>query len=122
MCRHFREDFGLQTRVARFHNVYGPFGTWTAAARRPRGDLPQDHSSPALGQTGDRDLGTGERTRSFMYIDDCLKGIQAIALRYPRAAQPGFERTGEHQPARGHRRGDRGVKLKRIYDPSAPLE
>ncbi len=36
MCRHFREDFGLETRVARFHNVYGPHGTWTAAARRRR--------------------------------------------------------------------------------------
>ena len=76
MCRHFSEDFGLTTRVARYHNVYGPHGTWTAAARRrPRRSAAR---SPRRRISGDHSIeiwGDGEQTRSFMYIDDCLQGI-----------------------------------------------
>ena len=58
MCRHFREDFGLDTRVARYHNVYGPHGTWTRRPREGAGrDLPQGHRGQALRQARDRDLG-----------------------------------------------------------------
>jgi len=79
MCRHFREDFGLETRVARFHNVYGPLGTWTggrekAPAAISRKVLEAKHS-------GNHEIeiwGDGHQTRSFMYIDDCTKGIVDI--------------------------------------------
>jgi nucleoside-diphosphate-sugar epimerase len=79
MCRHFREDYGLETRVARFHNVYGPLGTWTggrekAPAAISRKVLEAKHS-------GSHEIeiwGDGHQTRSFMYIDDCTKGVVDI--------------------------------------------
>ncbi len=79
MCRHFREDFGLETRVARFHNVYGPLGTWNggrekAPAAISRKVLEAKHS----GLHEIEIWGDGHQTRSFMYIDDCTKGITDI--------------------------------------------
>jgi GDP-D-mannose 3', 5'-epimerase len=79
MCRHFREDFGLETRVARFHNVYGPQGTWTggrekAPAAVSRKVLEAKHS----GKHEIEIWGDGHQTRSFMYIDDCTRGVLAI--------------------------------------------
>jgi len=79
MCRHFREDFGLETRVARFHNVYGPLGTWTggrekAPAAISRKVLEAKHS----GKHEIEIWGDGHQTRSFMYIDDCTRGVMAI--------------------------------------------
>lgn len=79
MCRHFEEDFGLQCRVARFHNVYGPWGTWNGGREKApaaicRKVLQAKHS-------GNHEIeiwGDGHQTRSFMYIDDCVRGIQAI--------------------------------------------
>ena len=80
MCRHFREDYGIKTRVARFHNVYGPFGTWEGGREKApaaicrkviRAKLAGDHAIEIWGD--------GSQTRSFMYITDCLKGIQMIA-------------------------------------------
>jgi GDP-D-mannose 3', 5'-epimerase len=79
MCRHFREDFGLETRVARFHNVYGPQGTWTggrekAPAAVSRKVLEAKHS----GRHEIEIWGDGHQTRSFMYVDDCTHGVAAI--------------------------------------------
>jgi GDP-D-mannose 3',5'-epimerase len=79
MCRHFEEDYGLQCRVARYHNVYGPYGTWEggrekAPAAMCRKVLEAKHS-------GNREIeiwGDGHQTRSFMYVDDCVKGTQMI--------------------------------------------
>jgi GDP-D-mannose 3',5'-epimerase len=79
MCRHFREDFGLETRVARFHNVYGPQGTWTggrekAPAAVSRKVLEAKHS----GKHEIEIWGDGHQTRSFMYVDDCTQGVASI--------------------------------------------
>lgn len=79
MCRHFEEDFGLTTRVARYHNVYGPLGTYEggrekAPAAMCRKVLEAKHS----GKHEIEIWGDGHQTRSFMYIDDCTKGTQAI--------------------------------------------
>jgi nucleoside-diphosphate-sugar epimerase len=79
MCRHFHEDYGMETRIARFHNVYGPLGTWTggrekAPAAISRKVLEARHS-------GNHEIeiwGDGHQTRSFMYIDDCTKGVVDI--------------------------------------------
>ena len=79
MCRHFREDYGLYTRVARFHNVYGPFGTWDGGREKAPAAICRKVIH-AL-ETGSREIeiwGDGTRTRSFMYIDDCLKGVGMI--------------------------------------------
>ncbi len=79
MCRHFREDFGVETRIARYHNVYGPLGTYDGGREKAPAALCRKIAQAKL--SGDHQIeiwGDGERTRSFMYIDDCLKGTQMI--------------------------------------------
>ena len=79
MCRHFREDFGLYTRVARFHNVYGPYGTWEGGREKaPAATCRKVIHAKEYGETEVEIWGDGKQTRSFMYIDDCIKGILAI--------------------------------------------
>jgi nucleoside-diphosphate-sugar epimerase len=79
MCRHFREDFGLPTRVARFHNVYGPLGTWQGGREKAPAAICRKVIEAV--ETGEHVIdiwGDGQQTRSFMYIDDCIHGINAI--------------------------------------------
>ena len=79
MCRHFSEDFGMTTRVARYHNVYGPEGTWTGGREKAPAAVCRKIATAVI--TGNHELdiwGDGEQTRSFMYIDDCVKGSQMI--------------------------------------------
>jgi GDP-D-mannose 3',5'-epimerase len=79
MCRHFREDFGLYTRVARFHNVYGPWGTWFGGREKAPAAICRKVIEAKLAGKHEIEIwGTGNQTRSFMYIDDCLEGIQKI--------------------------------------------
>lgn len=79
MCRHFREDYGLYTRVARFHNVYGPDGTWDGGREKaPAAVCRKIIHAKETGETEMEIWGDGKQTRSFMYIDDCIKGILAI--------------------------------------------
>jgi nucleoside-diphosphate-sugar epimerase len=79
MCRHFREDFGVYTRVARFHNVYGPHGTWDGGREKAPAAICRKVIQAKLSGKHEIEIwGDGHQTRSFMYIDDCLKGIQAI--------------------------------------------
>jgi nucleoside-diphosphate-sugar epimerase len=79
MCRHFREDFGLTTRVARYHNVYGPFGTYDGGREKAPAALTRKAIEAKLSGSGDIVIwGDGTQTRSFMYIDDCVKGTQKI--------------------------------------------
>lgn len=79
MCRHFTEDFGFLTRVARFHNVYGPHGTFDGGREKaPAAICRKVIAAKMSGQETIEIWGNGEQTRSFMYIDDCLHGTQAI--------------------------------------------
>src|ERR1700730_6387174 len=79
MCRHFEEDYGLQTRVARFHNVYGPLGTWTGGREKaPAAICRKVLEAKASGKHEIEIWGDGKQTRSFMYIDDCVKGSRMI--------------------------------------------
>jgi len=79
MCRHFEEDFGLQTRVARYHNVYGPLGTYDGGREKaPAAICRKVIQAKASGKHEIEIWGDGHQTRSFMYIDDCTKGTQAI--------------------------------------------
>jgi nucleoside-diphosphate-sugar epimerase len=79
MCRHFREDYGLQTRVARYHNVYGPYGTFDGGREKaPAAICRKVIEAKRSGKHEIEIWGDGEQTRSFMYIDDCLKGIDLI--------------------------------------------
>jgi len=77
-CEEYWHERGMKTFIARFHNVYGPNGTWDAAREKPRRAGPQGHQAI---DTGSKDItiwGDGSQTRSFMYIDDCVKGIDMI--------------------------------------------
>jgi nucleoside-diphosphate-sugar epimerase len=79
MSRHFREDFGLYTRVARFHNVYGPWGTWFGGREKAPAAICRKVIEAKLSGKHEIEIwGTGNQTRSFMYIDDCLNGVQKI--------------------------------------------
>ncbi len=79
MCRHFTEDFGLETRVARFHNVYGPYGTYDGGREKaPAAIIRKIIEAKLSGKHEIEVWGDGTRTRSFQYIDDCIKGILMI--------------------------------------------
>ena len=122
MCRHFEEDYGLVCRVARYHNVYGPHGTWMGGREKApaaicRKVLEAKHS----GRHEIEIWGDGHQTRSFMYIDDCTKGTEKI-----------FESDIEEPINLGSSElvsinqlvdiveGIAGIKLKRNYNLSAP--
>jgi GDP-D-mannose 3',5'-epimerase len=79
MARHFLEDYGVQTRVARYHNVYGENGTWTGGREKAPAAICRKIATAAI--TGEHKIdiwGDGEQTRTFMYIDDCVHGTKMI--------------------------------------------
>jgi nucleoside-diphosphate-sugar epimerase len=79
MCRHFREDFGIATRIARYHNVYGPHGTYDGGREKAPAAICRKVIEAQL--SGDHRIeiwGDGKQTRSFQYIDDCVHGTQMI--------------------------------------------
>ena len=79
MCRHFREDFGLETRIARYHNVYGPHGTYDGGREKAPAAICRKVIAARLAGVDEIEVwGDGEQTRSFMYIDDCLHGTRAL--------------------------------------------
>ncbi|MGH0030337.1 MAG: NAD-dependent epimerase/dehydratase family protein [Myxococcota bacterium] len=80
MARHFREDYGLETRCARYHNVYGPLGTWEGGREKAPAAICRKMVEALI--SGDHSIhiwGNGEQTRSFMYVDDCIEGTLRIA-------------------------------------------
>jgi len=122
MCRHFREDFGVITRVARYHNVYGPHGTWTGGREKaPAAICRKVIEAKRSGQHEIEIWGDGKQTRSFMWIDDCLKGTQAIMnsdilepINLGSSELVTINRLVDLVESIG------GVKLKRIYNLKAP--
>jgi GDP-D-mannose 3', 5'-epimerase len=79
MCRHFREDFGLEARVARYHNVYGPNGTFDGGREKAPAALCRKIATAALSGHHEIEIwGDGEQTRSFMFIDDCVEGTLRV--------------------------------------------
>jgi nucleoside-diphosphate-sugar epimerase len=77
MCRHFTEDFGLATRVARYHNVYGPHGTWTGGREKAPAAICRKVAQAKVSGGDEIEVwGDGGQTRSFMYIDDCIEGTR----------------------------------------------
>lgn len=122
MCRHFTEDRGLVTRVARYHNVYGPVGTYTGGREKaPAAICRKVIEAKLSGQHEIEIWGDGEQTRSFMYIDDCVVGTQMIMdsdIDYP-------INLGSHELVSINQLVDMaerlgGVTLKRTYNLDAP--
>ncbi|MDR1191422.1 MAG: NAD-dependent epimerase/dehydratase family protein [Verrucomicrobiales bacterium] len=122
MCRHFREDFGIITRVSRYHNVYGPHGTYDGGREKAPAAICRKVIECL--QTGRHEIeiwGSGEQTRSFMYIDDCVKGTQM--LMNSDFAEP--LNIGSNELVSINQLVDivediAGVKLKRNYNLNAP--
>ena len=122
MCRHFAEDYGMYVRVARFHNVYGPHGTWDGGREKAPAAICRKVIEAKV--TGKHEIviwGDGTRTRSFMYIDDCIQGVQKIM-------DSGIQEPinlGSSEMVSINQLVDivediAQVKLKRIYDLDAP--
>ena len=79
MCRHFSEDFGLKTRIARYHNVYGPYGTWDGGREKAPAAVCRKVALAQISGKHEIEIwGTGDQTRSFMYITDCVYGTQKL--------------------------------------------
>ncbi|HEY6766082.1 MAG TPA: NAD-dependent epimerase/dehydratase family protein [Candidatus Sulfotelmatobacter sp.] len=122
MSRHFREDFGLYTRVARFHNVYGPWGTWFGGREKAPAAICRKVIEAKMSGKHEIEIwGTGNQTRSFMYIDDCLTGIQKIMNS--NIIEP--INLGSSEAVSINQLVDMvekiaGIRLKRNYDLSAP--
>ena len=79
MCRHFGEDFGLGIRIARFHNVYGPLGTFDGGREKAPAAVCRKVAEAVISDSNEIQIwGDGEQTRSFTYIDDTVSGIQKL--------------------------------------------
>lgn len=122
MCRHFYEDYGLETRVARYHNVYGPNGTWDGGREKAPAALCRKVAESKLSKSRNINIwGDGEQTRSFTYIKDCIEGT--IKLMDSNIREPlnigSSEMVSINELTQIIERIAR-VKLDRIYDLSAP--
>ena len=122
MCRHFEEDFGLTCRVARYHNVYGPHGTWTGGREKAPAAICRKVIQAKLSGTREINIwGDGQQTRSFLFIEDCVHGTQLIMNS--NIDEP--INLGSSELVTINRLVDivediAGIKLKRTYDRNAP--
>ena len=75
MCRHFMEDYGIEVRIARYHNIYGPYGTYDGGREKaPAALCRKVINSKKTNKTSIQVWGDGKQTRTFLYIDDCVEG------------------------------------------------
>lgn len=122
MCRHFREDFGIETRVARYHNVYGPHGTYDGGREKAPAAICRKVIAAKL--SGNKNIeiwGDGQQTRSFMYIDDCIYGTESImASDILEPINLGSAEMVSINQLVDMVEGIAGIKLKRSYNLSAP--
>src|SRR5437667_2656950 len=122
MCRHFMEDFGIETRVARYHNVYGPYGTYDGGREKAPAAICRKVIAAKL--SGSRSIeiwGDGSQKRSFTFIDDCIYGTQAILqsdIREP--INLGSSELVRIDDLITIVEEIAGTKLQRRYDPTAP--
>ena len=122
MCRHFREDYGIQTRYARYHNVYGPHGTWDGGREKAPAAICRKVIQAKLSGQHQIDIwGDGEQTRSFMYVDDCTYGTHKILnSNILEAINLGSDEMVSINQLVSLAEDIGGVKLKRNYQLDAP--
>ena len=122
LCKHFEEDFGMNVRVYRLHNVYGPDGTWDGGREKAPAALCRKVIEAQ--DTGNMEIeiwGDGEQTRSFMYIDDCITGIDKLmASEYTDPLNLGRSELVSINGLLDIIEGIAGVRLKRRYNLDAP--
>jgi nucleoside-diphosphate-sugar epimerase len=122
MCRHFTEDFGLLTRVARYHNVYGPYGTWSGGREKAPAAVCRKVAEAKLSGNHEIEIwGDGEQTRSFTFIDDCVEGTTRImASDVNEPINLGSSEMVTINELVDIVENIAGIKLERRYDLSAP--
>lgn len=122
MCRHFREDYKLETRILRYHNVYGPHGTYDGGREKAPAAICRKVLEAQKNKTGEIEIwGDGHQTRSFMYIDDCIKGSTDIMESDTREPiNLGSAEMVSINQLVDIAEGIAGVKLKRKYNLGAP--
>ncbi|MCG7592780.1 NAD-dependent epimerase/dehydratase family protein [Mycobacterium sp. PSTR-4-N] len=122
MARHFREDYGVGTRVGRYHNVYGPYGTWEGGREKAPAAICRKVATAVLSGRHEIDIwGDGEQTRSFMYVDDCVRG--SVMLTRSEFVEP--LNIGSSEMVTINELVDTaeriaGVKVRRAYNLDAP--
>ena len=77
MCRHFMEDYGIQVRIARYHNIYGPYGTYDGGREKAPAAICRKVVKSNEGDTIEV-WGDGKQTRSFLYVDECVEGLRRL--------------------------------------------
>lgn len=122
MCRHFGEDYGFETRVARYHNVYGPCGTYDGGREKAPAAICRKVIAAKLSGSGEIEIwGDGNQTRSFMYIDDCITGTRMIFdSDQTDPLNLGSDRLVTINQLVDIVESIGGVKLKRVYNLAAP--
>jgi GDP-D-mannose 3',5'-epimerase len=124
VCRHYYEDFGLDTRVVRFHNIFGPLGTYDGGREKSPAAICR---KVALARDGDsiEVWGDGEQTRSYCYIDDCVEGIYRLMQSgYREPINLGQDRMISIKPQGVRGRNSDNTRLREIlkWEPQVSLE
>lgn len=122
MCRHFREDFGIETRVGRYHNVFGPRGTWDGGREKaPAAICRKVATAKATGDHRIEVWGDGRQTRSFLFVDDCVDATRRLmASDVTEPLNIGSDRQVSIEDLISIVEGIAGVQLERHHDLSAP--
>ncbi len=122
MCRHFSEDFGLNTRIARYHNIYGPDGTYHGGREKAPAAICRKVAEAKLFGRDTIDVwGDGKQTRSFTYISDCIEGtLRLVASDFAEPVNIGSSELVSVDQLVDIVEDIAGVKLRREYQPGAP--
>jgi nucleoside-diphosphate-sugar epimerase len=117
MCRHFKEDFNLETRVVRYHNVYGPIGTFDGGREKAPAALCRKVAEAKLNNIKEIEVwGDGEQTRSFLFIDDCIEGsLKVFDSEFSEVFNVGSDNQVSINELIDLIESIANIKLKRIY-------
>jgi len=120
MCRAYREDYGLHTVIARFHNIFGPYGTYEGGREKAPAALCRKVATAKDGDSVEI-WGDGKQTRSFLYVDDCVRGVWMLVEKdYPEPLNIGSDRLVTIDELADIIIKISGKKLKKVYDLSKP--
>lgn len=119
LCTHYRRDYGLQTRIVRFHNIFGPSGTWTGGREKAPAALCRKIAMAKLADTNEVEIwGDGKQTRSFCYIGDCIEGIYRLMNSdFKEPLNLGQDRMISINDLADMIAGIAGVRLKKVHVP-----
>lgn len=122
LCRHVREDYGLETRVARYHNVYGPHGHYRGGREKAPAALCRKVAEAVLDGTGEVEIwGDGRQSRTFTYVDDCVEGtLRIMDGEWPEPVNVGSAERVSVDGLVDLIEEAAGVRLRRRYRPDAP--